>query len=91
MEVEYQAEFDLCESEVGDQLSLVDRHDSIHALEFDNHRIFNNNVHSITAIKTDSFVAHLYWNLSLKMQPTELQLETGTLRMPIRAGRDRVL
>jgi len=72
MEVEYHAEFDFGESEIGDQLSLVDRHDSIHALEFDNYRIFNNNVHSITAIKTNSFVAHLDRNLSLEMQPTEL-------------------
>jgi hypothetical protein len=73
MEIDQEPEPALCQLHVRQQLGFVNRQDSVHALEFDNYRVLNQDIHSITAIESYSFVCHWERNLPLKMETLQPQ------------------
>jgi hypothetical protein len=74
MEIDQEPEPALCQLHVRQQLGFVNRQDSVHALEFDNYRVLNHDIHSITAIESYSCMS----------QGEELASQNGDLATAIR-------
>lgn len=57
----------------------MDRQDSISALQFDNHLFLNNNIHSVSTIKSHPLITDGKRNLTIEMQAIQLHFATKAL------------
>ena len=74
VEIHEKADLLAAQTQVGEQLSLVQRTDLFNALELQDHFSFNDDVQLVPAIELDTLVRNRQGNLPLKSQATQTEL-----------------
>jgi hypothetical protein len=64
VEVDEQADATSAEPQIGEKLSLIQRRQTFHRFDFDNHFAGNDDVHAVPTVQLDVIVENWKWNLA---------------------------
>ena len=79
VEIQNQTDVTTAGAKIGQNLGLMNQHDFIDRFYFDDNRVFNDEIGSISTIETYAFISYVQFGLSLKSQTRQRQFETETI------------
>src|SRR5579871_4147439 len=70
-----ESDFQAAQAEVGEHLSIMNRHESLRRFDFNDELTLDYDIHTIAALQSDVFVENRQWHLPLILDATLPKLE----------------